>query len=69
MQLFLAEWLKQEFVTSYPPKVLKYIVAKNRVMQVYNKKATDEYMDREGSQIHGTRAMEELKMWFEQDQS
>ena len=42
LQLFLAEWLKQESVTSYPPKVLKYIiVAKNRVVQVYNKEATD----------------------------
>ena len=66
--LLLAEWVKQESATSYPPKVLKYIVAKNRVIQVYNKEATDGYMDRECNEIHGTRAMEELKMWFEQDQ-
>ena len=68
LQLLQAEWVKQESATSYPPKVLKYIVAKNRVMQVYNKEATAGYMDREGSQIHGTRAIEELTMWFEQDQ-
>ena len=60
--------MKQESATSYPPKVLKCIVAKKRVKQVYNKEATDGHMDREGSQIHGTRTMEELKMWFEQDQ-
>ena len=64
-QLLFAEWLQQESVTSYPPKVLKYIVAKNRVRQVYNKEATDGYMDRQRNQIHGTRALEELKMWFE----
>ena len=67
LQLFLAQWLKQESANSYPPKVLKYIVAKNRVIQVYNKEATDGYMDRECNEIHGPRAMEELKMWFEQD--
>ena len=68
LQLLQAEWVKQESATSHSPKVLKYIVAKNRVMQVYNKEATDGYMDRECNEIHGTRAMEELKMWFEQDQ-
>ena len=35
LQLLQAEWLKQESATSHSPKVLKYIVAKNRVMQVY----------------------------------
>ena len=35
LQLLQAEWVKQESATSYPPKVLKCIVAKNRVMQVY----------------------------------
>ena len=54
----LIEWVKQESVTSYPPNVLKYIVAKNRVMQVYNKEAIDGYIDRERNQFHGTRAME-----------
>ena len=68
LQLLLAEWVKQESVTSYPLKVLKCIVAKKRVMQVYNKEATDGYMDREGNQILGTRAIKELKMWYEQDQ-
>ena len=47
LQLLHTEWLKQESATSYPPKVLKYIVVKNRVMQVNNKEATDGYMDRE----------------------
>ena len=46
--------MKQESATSNPPKVVKYIVAKNRVMQVYNKAATDGYMDRGHNQIHGT---------------
>ena len=31
--------LTQESVTSYPPKVLQCIVAKNRVMQVYNEES------------------------------
>ena len=35
LQLLQAEWLKQESATSHSPKVLKYIVAKNRVMQEY----------------------------------
>ena len=67
LQLLQAEWVRQESATSYPPKVLKYIiVAKNRVMQVYNKEVIDGYMDREGSQIHGTRAMEAfyLVLWM-----
>ena len=60
--------LRSQMRTIYPPKVLKCIVAKNGVMQVYNEEATDGCMDRECNQIHGARAMEELKMWFEQDQ-
>ena len=35
LQILQAEWLKQESATSHSPKLLKYIVAKNRVMQEY----------------------------------
>ena len=45
LQLLQVEWQQQESTISYPPKVLKCIVATNIVMQLYNEEATDGYMD------------------------